>query len=521
MEKIEQLYSSLTGVPPASVVPLKQAGSNRQYYRMADADGKSVIGVVGTSREENHAFITLSRHFLSKGLAVPEVYAVDDDEMRYIQQDLGTLPLYDAIRHGREHDGRYNAEEEALLADVMAYLPKIQIIGAEGLDWGVCYPQPSFDVTNVMFDLNYFKYCFLKATGTDFHEMRLEEDFMKMASDLTPADDNAMTGFMYRDFQARNIMIDSSGDLAFIDFQGGRRGPVYYDVASFLWQASARYPDSLRHRLAEVYYDALSRLTTVPDPEVFTRRLKLFVLFRIMQVLGAYGFRGFFERKDYFIKSIPPALENLREVLPTFRDDYPYLTTVLDSLVNSEKLMAQGNGCLAAENVGTKPENAGITPRKSQTATTVGTSKLVASKSKYDGQGELVVKVWSFSYKKGIPADDSGNGGGYVFDCRATHNPGRYEMYRSLTGLDEPVIRFLEDDGEIVTFLGDIYPLAERHVKRYIERSFTSLTFAFGCTGGQHRSVYCAQHLAEHIHKTFGIKVILRHREQNIQCTLQ
>lgn len=486
MEILQKLFSSCFNVPISDVEALKQAGSNRRYYRLRSAEGRCVIGVVGTSRQENHAFITLSRHLRSKGITTPEVYAVSDDEMRYLQEDFGTLSLFDAITVGRE-SGEYSEKEVGLLRQTLSLLPKIQHCGAEGLDWTVCYPQPYFDVTNVMFDLNYFKYCFLKATDTDFHEMLLEKEFQRLAQDITEGDSESLMGFMYRDFQARNVMITPDGSPGFIDFQGGRRGPVYYDVASFLWQASARYPAKLREELTDVYYDALRTLVDVPSPEAFRRRLELFVFFRTLQVLGAYGFRGYFERKEHFLKSIPQAIENLAALLPSFRNEYPYLTEVMERMMLSEKLRKR-------------------TP---------------ARPSSYDGKGRLTVKVWSFSYKKGIPEDDSGNGGGYVFDCRGTHNPGRYEEYKHLTGLDEPVKRFLEDDGEILDFLKNIYPLAERHVRRYMERGFTSLTFAFGCTGGQHRSVYSAQHLAEYIHEKFGVTVILRHREQNIQCILQ
>ena len=327
-----------------------------------------------------------------------------------------------------------------------------------------------------MFDLNYFKYCFLKTTGTDFHELRLEYDFRQLAADLTSVQADTTT-FLYRDFQARNVMlVPSDGEPGarrpfFIDFQGGRKGPIYYDLASFLWQASARYPDELRQRLLDVYYTEAARYMAMPTREEFDRRLRLFVLFRLMQVLGAYGFRGHFERKQHFINSIPPAIDSLRHLLAAGDFPYPELMQVLHKLCAPHPLR---------------------------------------------------VRIFSFSYKRGIPQDESGNGGGYVFDCRATHNPGRYEQYKHLTGLDAPVIKFLEDDGEILGFLSHVYPLAESHVKRYLERGFSSLMFSFGCTGGQHRSVYCAEHLAEYIHQKFPmVEVQLCHREQGINKLLK
>ena len=494
MEKLLELYRQWRGKEPTQTEKLPGAGSDRVYYRLTADDGTTVIGCVGTSRDENHAFIHLARHFAERRLPVPRVLAATDDELRYLQTDLGGTSLFDAIRGGREAGGRYTVQEQELLKQTIRQLPRIQMEGARGLDFSHCYPQPQFDADAVLFDLNYFKYCFLKATGLDFHELKLEADFRLMAKDLTA---EQPTAFLYRDFQARNIML-CDGQPWFIDFQGGRRGPYYYDLASFLWQASARYPHRLRRQLVYEYYHALRQYTEVPGTHHFVARLSLFVLFRTLQVLGAYGFRGYFERKRHFIDSIPPAIDNLRELLhdATQHFPYPHLVDVLRQLCDLPQFRA--------------------TTADRRTATDGP-----ATVSKYDGQGPLVVRVYSFSYRKGLPADESGNGGGYVFDCRSTHNPGRYEPYKQLTGLDEPVIRFLEDDGEILAFLEPVYRLAEAHVRRYIERGFTSLMFAFGCTGGQHRSVYSAQHLAEHLHRTFGIEVRICHREQHITQVLQ
>ena len=476
MEKIKQLYKEYTGREAASCKAITGSGSNRQYFRLSDETGNSLIGVVGTSVEENHAFIYLARHFASKGIPVPQVLQESEDGHAYLQNDLGSTTLFDAIRKGREAGGNYSKDERELLRRTIKMLPKIQIEGAQGLDFSQCYPQPAMDETNVMFDLNYFKYCYLKATGIDFHEIRLEQDFRQMAHDLTQGTE---TAFCYRDFQARNVMLDAEGNPYFIDFQGGRRGPLQYDVASFLWQASARYPQELREELIQVYIQTLRQYIEV-DELKFRKQLQLVVLFRLLQVLGAYGFRGYFERKKHFLDSIPPALDNLQAMLEANACPYPYMKDVLSKLI------------------ATKPENTSNSPLPN---------------------GPLAVRIFSFSYKKGIPEDESGNGGGYVFDCRSTHNPGRYEPYKKLTGLDEPVIRFLEDDGEILTFLDSVYKLADAHVERYLQRGFTDLMFSFGCTGGQHRSVYSAQHLAEHLNEKYGIEVRLCHREQNISQT--
>ena len=498
MQQLSQLYRQWAGHDPETVARIAGAGSNRVYYRLSDHQGQSAIGVIGTSKEENHAFVTIARHFLSKQLPVPEVYAVSDDGMSYLQQDLGSTSLFDSIRHGRECGGQYDSREISLLEDTIRLLPRLQVVGGQGLDYSVCYPQPDFDETNVMFDLNYFKYCFLKPSGVDFHELRLEDDFRHLARVLAAPSEpgspsypsSVPSTFLYRDFQARNVMMVSSPDCQspkpfFIDFQGGRRGPIYYDVASFLWQASARYPEDLRKHLVDIYYEELGHYLTPPEREAFDARLMLFVFFRTLQVLGAYGYRGYFERKQHFLASIPPAVDNLRRLIGQgIAGEYPELQEALRKIVSSSK----GDGDTAA-----RPSD--------------GNVRL------------LVVRIYSFSYKKGIPADESGNGGGYVFDCRSTHNPGRYEQYKQLTGLDEPVIRFLEDDGEITTFLESVYRLADHHVERYLERGFTSLMFSFGCTGGQHRSVYSAQHLAEHLHRKYGIEIHLCHREQGISQT--
>jgi len=511
MDKLIELYTEWAGSEPAGVEKLPVQGSNRAYYRLTDADGMSVVGCVGTSRDENHAFIYLARHFAKRRIPVPKLLAVSGDELRYLQEDLGKQSLFDAIRGGREAGGRYNQREKRLLVSAIRELPNIQLRGARGLDWSNCYPQPEFDIDSVLFDLNYFKYCFLKPTELDFHELKLEANFRLFAKDLTS---EPMDSFLYRDFQARNIMLDANDHPYFIDFQGGRKGPFYYDLASFLWQASAKYSFKLRRELVYEYYDALKNYTEVPSVRHFVNRLSLFVLFRTLQVLGAYGFRGYFERKKHFLDSIPPAIQNLRDVLKMGEKvfPYPYMLEMLRRLTElprfaqfEQPAVNRADGFrITAQNIYRAHPQDGP-----------------ATYSKYDGKGPLVVRVYSFSYRKGIPEDPSGNGGGYVFDCRSTHNPGRYEPYKKLTGLDEPVIRFLEDDGEILQFLESVYRLADHHVKRYIQRGFTSLMFSFGCTGGQHRSVYSAQHLAEHLHNKFGVEVIVNHREQNICQVLE
>ena len=470
--ELHRLYSAHYGTCPVSVDPVSASASNRRYYRMASPAG-TCIGAVGTDRQENEAFVAISLHFRSKGIPVPEVFAVSEDGMSYLQEDLGDEVLLDRLVKARR-TGEGLAEAEELMCSAMALLPKIQFEGASGFDFSVCYPQPAFDRRMVMFDLNYFKYCFLKATGLEFNEMRLQDDFEKLADDLLADDTDT---FMYRDFNARNVMV-RGGEPCFIDFQGGRRGPVYYDVASFVYHARAGYTDGQREKMLEAYLGALSEYMPV-DRKVFFSRLRLFVLFRLLQVLGAYGFRGWTEHKAAFMTSIPAALDELVRLLEEPFEEYPYLVETL--------------GRMAALDRFRRPERA----------------------------GGLEVKVYSFSFKKGIPEDPSGNGGGYVFDCRSIHNPGRYEPYKKLTGRDEAVIRFLEDDGEILTFLDHVYGVVDPHVETFAGRGFTDLMVSFGCTGGQHRSVYCAEHLARHLAEKYpDVRVRLIHREQNIDTVL-
>jgi hypothetical protein len=387
------------------------------------------------------------------------------------------MVLYDALASGRA-SGQYSPDEVALLRKALAALPKIQVEGARGLDFSVCYPQPSFDARMVDFDLNYFKYDFLKLSGLEFNEVRLQDDFDRLRADLLAESSDT---FLYRDFNARNVML-VDGEPWFIDFQGGRRGPVYYDVASFLWQARARYPESLREELLQVYLDALRAYGPV-DETHFRECLRIFILFRMLQVLGCYGYRGLWEGNKAFIDSIPPAFGIVQSLLPF--SDYPYLSEVLANLCR---------GALSPEGVATGSE-----------------------KNTPSSGSPLTVTIYSFSYKKGIPEDTSGNGGGYVFDCRSVHNPGKYERFKQLTGLDAPVIEFLEEDGEILRFLDHVYSLVDAHVERFLSRGFTHLQVSFGCTGGQHRSAYSAQHLAEHLVAKYPVKVHLIHRERGIE----
>ena len=313
---------------------LKQQGSNRIYSRETDADGRSIIRVQGTNRDENRAFIYMSRHFSQLGLPVPRVLLVSDDEMSYTQQDLGDTLLFDAIRHGRE-TGCFLPEERTLLERTMRALAHIQVTGARDFDWSVCFPVPAMDERAIRWDLNYFKYCFLKGTKIEFSEPKLEDDFDRLVQRLTsnsPQDGLTSNTFLYRDCQSRNVMI-KDGQPYFIDFQGGRRGPTQYDVASFLWQAKANIPQSLRIELIDAYLDELRALLPCLAEHEWRAALPHFVLLRTLQVLGAYGYRGYFERKQHFLESIPNALRNLSEITSALKDEYPYIYHVSNDLL--------------------------------------------------------------------------------------------------------------------------------------------------------------------------------------------
>ena len=461
MDRLFSLFRGHYGRNHQYVRPLTGSASNRQYFRLGD-DQSSCIGVIGVNPDENRAFIAMAAHFRLKGIPVPEVYAASDDAVAYIQEDVGDVALFGMI--GSE-------ASEDILCRTIRCLPDIQFKGAEDFDFSICHPIRRFDRRLVLFDLNYFKYCFLKPSGLEFDENRLQDDFERLADDLTSVDADT---FMYRDFQARNVMV-KDGNPCFIDFQGGMQGPIYYDVASFIWHARAGYSEELKMKMLEAYLDALSAYVPV-DREEFIGTLRLFVLFRTMQILGAYGFRGLVEQKAAFVVNIPEALASLDSQLEMPFESYPYLDSVLRRLA--------------------------ALPRFART----------------QQDGKLEVKVYSFSFKKGIPQDLSGNGGGYVFDCRSIHNPGRYEPYKKLTGRDKPVIDFLEEDGEITGFLEHVYGVVDPHVETFSSRGFTSLMVSFGCTGGQHRSVYCAEHLAHHLADKYPhVRVRLIHREQKIE----
>ena len=473
MEKLQQLFRQYTGREAESYQQLTADGSPRRYYRFI-ADGLSLIGAVGTSPEENEAFVAIARQMRSQGLPVPEVYAISDDRMHYLQEDLGDTSLFSLLMESLSQ-GSYAEKDLELLRSAIRLLPDVQWQTAQGFDFTQCHPSPELNQRGVQWDLHYFKYCFLKATRMEFDEEQLEDDFDHLAQILLQDSDQV---FMYRDFQSRNVMI-RDGKPWFIDFQGGRRGPIEYDLVSFLWQARARFTPEMRRELISEYIRSAQRYRSFNE-EKFLQRLQYFVLFRTLQVLGAYGYRGYFEHKAHFVQSIPMAIDNLRTLLrENDFADLPYLGTLLREMTSL-------------------PLFAPHTEEK-----------------------ELTVRITSFSYKKGIPDDLSGNGGGFVFDCRAIHNPGRYDEYKRLTGMDEPVITFLDKEEAMQEFLSHVYGIVDYAVEKYLSRGFTHLMVSFGCTGGQHRSVYSAEHLAAHLSEKYGVRILLEHREQGKRLTIK
>jgi aminoglycoside/choline kinase family phosphotransferase len=466
LQKIAAMYQSWSGEEATTVVPLPASGSYRRYYRLSSKT-QQAVGAFYDSAEENKAFINLSRQFLKAGLNVPKIYAVADDNLSYLLQDLGDATLFDIINLHKQKDGF----DEALIQiyrQIIDELIKFQIVAGRNLDYSACYPSADFDTQAYMWDLNYFKYNFLKLAQIPYNEYHLEEDFRKLVQLLLSVESSY---FVYRDFQTRNIMLHQ-GQLYFIDYQGGRRGPVHYDLVSLLFQARMEMPAAVREQLID-YYIAEAEKVAPRSVKDFRQHFYKFVLIRILQTLGAYGFRGLYEKKQHFIESIPLAINNVKWLM-----DNNKIPEQLGELINCLRVIISREDLRAAE-----------APR-------------------------LVVSVNSFSYKRGVPPDNTGNGGGFVFDCRALPNPGREEKYRHLTGKDKEVSDYLEERPEVAKFLHLAADMVDLAIQNYTFRKFSHLQVSFGCTGGQHRSVYCAEQLAQQLQANNQIRVVLRHLEQ-------
>ncbi|HEX9939972.1 MAG TPA: RNase adapter RapZ [Longimicrobium sp.] len=470
-----RLFRHRFGKNPVSILPLEGDGSQRQMFRLVGESIETAIGVVGPDREENRAFLSFTEAFRSIGLPVPEIYGYDEKNGLYLEEDLGETTLFDALSLARkeEPDAAFPTAIVPVYRRILELLPRFQVQGGKAVDYSVAYPRAAFDRQSILWDLNYFKYHFLKLAHVPFNEARLEKDFRRFATFLLGADTRH---FLYRDFQSRNIML-RDGEPWFIDYQGGRRGALQYDVASLLYDPKAGVPEELREELLDHYLDQLDTLLPRVDRVRFRQHFRGYVLVRIMQAMGAYGYRGFYERKPRFLQSVPQAVRNLERILETgfLPVELPELRAVFERICASRSL------------------------RKSQPKAPPG----------------LTIHVGSFSYKGGYPEDAGGHGGGFVFDARAIHNPGRYSEYSPLCGCDEPVITFLDGMPEVHEFWDHVRGLVDNSVGVYLLRGFTSLNVWFGCTGGQHRSVYFANRLADHLRRSFAaVNVMVTHREE-------
>lgn len=468
-DQLISLYESHFKEEVSFFEQLPGSGSYREYARMKST-GHQVIGAYNSDIRENQAFLEFSAHFRNKNIPVPHIYAISGDLKTYLQEDLGNTTLFDFLTRTRETEG-FSVKIVEEYKKVLRQLPRIQLIAGKDIDYSVCYPREAFDKQSMMWDLNYFKYYFLKLAKISFDEQALEDDFQSFSDYLLAVDNNA---FLYRDFQSRNIMLKDD-QVYFIDYQGGRKGALQYDLASLLYDAKANIPEAEREELLEFYLDELSQYK-LTDRDKFKSLFGGYVLIRIMQAMGAYGFRGFYEKKEHFLKSIPFALKNLETLLAknTIQVPLPELFKVLKAVTQSTFLKS-------------------ISPINDR----------------------LTVRVSSFSYKKGIPKDPSGNGGGFVFDCRAIHNPGKYEEFKHLTGKDPQVQQFLEEKSTMADFLAPVISLVSHSVEVYSLRGFSHLCVNFGCTGGQHRSVYAAEKLAGYLKNNYPVEVVLQHIEQD------
>jgi aminoglycoside/choline kinase family phosphotransferase len=465
---IAGLFEDWSGEKVRSLAPLPESGSYRRYFRIS-GETKNVLGAFNTDLRENDAFLYLAGQLRKTGNRVPEVYASDTERGIYLLRDLGDTTLLDFIQQQKQGNP-FGKKVTDAYRHVIEAMPGLQIRSVKGMDFARCYPRPEFEYQSMHWDLNYFKYCFLKPMKIGFDEQGLEDDFKRLIEFLLEA---GRDSFMFRDFQSRNIMMHEDS-VYFIDFQGGRKGPLQYDPASLLFEAKTNIPFAARQTLLDYYLEVFHREFPRFDPDHFMKYFYGFVYIRLMQAMGAYGFRGYIERKPLFLQSVPLAANTLEWLVQnvSLPVSLPSLFKVFDAIIESSEI------------------------REFHTV--------------YE---TLTVTINTFSYKSGIPADNTGNGGGFVFDCRALPNPGKYEEFKDLTGKDAPVIKFLEDREEINEFMAHVVSLVDQAVSVYQQRGFTSLMVNFGCTGGQHRSVYAAEKLNASIRNKYPVNIVIRHLE--------
>jgi aminoglycoside/choline kinase family phosphotransferase len=452
------------------------SASDRRYVRMA-SENRNIIGSYNSNKKENISFVAFTKHFIKKGIAVPTILAENLEQDIYLLEDLGNQTLLQYLNQERTSEA-FPPSVFDLYKKAVQDLAHLQIKGDEDFDYELCSESQQFDKRAMLYDLNAFQFHFLKVVGVVYNIEKLERDFKRLIKSLTK--NKGYNYFMFRDFQSRNIMI-KEGKPYYIDYQSGRKGALQYDLASLLYQAKANIPQATRNELTDIYIESVSEMIDI-DKEHFKKISYTFVLLRTLQVLSTYGYRGFFQRKTHFLVSIPYAINNLEWLLKNkhISKRLPELKSVIRQLTKMQHLRTMND--------------------------------------KYpNGASNLTVTINSFSYKRAIPTDESGNGGGFVFDCRSIHNPGRYEPYKKLTGRDESVQQFLETKSEIPVFLESVFTLVDAAVKKYIDRDFTSLMVSFGCTGGQHRSVYSTDALAKHLQEKFNISVKVNHIEQELK----
>ena len=470
MNKLEKLFENNFKEPVIKMYLMPQSGSYRKYYRIIGKNN-TAIGTYNNDKDENIAFLSLTKHFESQNLPVPHIFTEDLSENIYLQNDLGNTTLYDFVKQEIK-DGKFSDSLIKKYKEVLIKLIDFQINGAKNLDWSKCYPRKAFDKQSIMWDLNYFKYYMLKISKTIFNEQLLENDFNTFANFLTSADSNY---FLYRDFQSRNIMIYNN-EIYFIDYQGGRQGAFYYDLASLLYDAKANISEPVRDQLVEYYFTELQSHIKISKAEFF-KYYYSFAIIRILQAFGAYGLRGIIEKKLHFMQSIPLAINNLKYILENknIEVDILELKKALFDFVNKSEFSKEQN-------------------------TT----------------NNLTINIKSFSFiQNGYPKDLSGNGGGFVFDCRFLPNPGREQKYKFLSGKDESVIKYLNASVEVETFIANTFILVKEAISNYIERDFSSLSISFGCTGGQHRSVYSAERIKNLIAENYNVNIKIEHENSN------
>ncbi len=474
IERFSKLFSQWTDNESiVTVFPLPISGSQRQYFRI---EGKqhTAIGCYNDDITENEAFFHFTEQFIKAGLSVPEIFKIHTDKKHYLLQDLGNETLFTRL----SATNNFKTDILPYYKDAITQLIRFQTTGKELIDFRKAYPREAFDRQSILWDLSYFKYYWLKLTSTPFNEQLIENDFHSFADYLMTIPHDF---FLYRDFQSRNIMIQND-KLFFIDYQGGRKGALYYDLASLLYDSKANLSEAIREELLDFYLSELKKIQPGTSKQNFKNEFYAYALVRVLQAFGAYGFRGIYEHKIHFLKSIPYAIRNLTEILSKgeFPFEAPHLFEILNKIISKDKW-----------------------------------KEFAVFETQED---KLLVHITSFSFRKPLPFDTSGNGGGFVFDCRTLPNPGRIDAYKPLTGLDLPVKKYLEPQPAVKKYLENVFSLIDAGTENYLKRNFSNLMVNFGCTGGQHRSVFCAEQLSLHLKQKFGetITITIHHRELGI-----